>query len=301
MTHQEENDLPSRSESGLAALDVFYEEFNEINFYVEDAEQENLYEVLLRRIYPSVKIGRIFPLGGKKAVCSHAASSDNEALSAFRAYILDRDFDHLLGKALTHPNVFYLDRFCIENYLIEEAGIVEVVVESHPKRRRTEVSASLDMATIIRSTFNSLRPLFVYFACVQRFSLGLPNCRSAPEVYCQAKRRWEVDPTALKIYADRIVAVASHIEPPIVNPLVDSRMADAMGADDHSLVSGKHALAMLFHYLKSKFSLGSITFESFVYRLAKNCTLASFRDLSPRIIAAANAFNQCNGRPPFGQ
>jgi hypothetical protein len=76
-------------------------------------------------------------------------------------------------------------------------------------------------------------------------------------------------------------------------------MADAMGADDHSLVSGKHALAMLFHYLKSKFSLGSITFESFVYRLAKNCTLTSLRDLSPRIIAAANAFNQCNGRPPF--
>jgi len=299
MTHLEENDLPSRSESSLAALDVFYEEFNEINFYVEDAEQENLYEVLLRRIYPSVKIGRIFPLGGKKAVCSHAASSDNEALTAFRAYILDRDFDHLLGKAFTHPNVFYLDRLCIENYLIEEAGIVEVVVESHPKRRRTEVSASLDMATIIGSTFNSLRPLFVYFACVQRFSLGLPNCRLAPEVYCQAKRRWEVDPTALTRYADSIVAAASHIEPPIVNPLVDSRMADAMGADDHSLVSGKHALAILFHYLKSKFSLGSITFESFVYRLAKNCTLTSFSDLSPRIIAAANAFNQCNGRSPF--
>ena len=280
---------------------VFYKEFNEINFYVEDAEQENLYEVLLRSQYPSVRIDRIFPLGGKEAVLRHAASCDNEALPAFRAYILDRDFDHLLGKASVHPNVFYLDRFCIENYLIEEPGFVEVVVESQPKRRRSEVTATLDMATAISTTFGALRPLFVYFACVQRFSLGLQNCSSAPEMYCHAKRRWEVDPAALTRYLDAIVAVAAHIEPPIVDPLVDERMADAMSTDDHKLVSGKHVLAMLFHYIKGEYSLGSTTFESFIYRLAKNCTLTSFSDIAPRILAAANAFNKGTGRRALKQ
>ena len=137
MTRHDEA-LPTRSADGLAALDVFYSEFNEINFYVEDADQENLYEVILRRLFPGVKVDRIFPLGGKDAVLRHASSSANENLPAFRAYILDKDFDDLLEKKVTRPNVFYLDRFCIENYLLDENAFVEIVIESLPRKHRQE-------------------------------------------------------------------------------------------------------------------------------------------------------------------
>ena len=35
--------MPAHSPAGLAARDVLWRGFNDINFYVEDAEQENLY------------------------------------------------------------------------------------------------------------------------------------------------------------------------------------------------------------------------------------------------------------------
>jgi len=58
-------------------------------------------------------------------------------------------------------------------------------------------------------------------------------------------------------------------------------------ASDYELVSGKFVAAMLFHYIKSEYNLGSMTFESFVYRLAKNCTLRSMREFAERVRAAS--------------
>ena len=53
------SDLPARSPAGMAALDVFYSDFNDVNFYVEDDEQENLYEAILRKLFSRLKIVRI--------------------------------------------------------------------------------------------------------------------------------------------------------------------------------------------------------------------------------------------------
>lgn len=294
-------DIPTRSADGLAALDVFYNDFNDINFYVEDEDQENLYEVILSRLFPSLRITRIFPLGGKPAVLSHAESLENDALQVFRAYILDKDLSDFLGTLSTHPNVFYLDRYCIENYFLDESAFVEIVIESHPKQRRAEVARALDITTVINSTFNDLRPLFIYFACVQRFQLGLKNCSTAPEKYCKEKRLWELEPTALSDYVSRLNSAARGILPPMLNPLTDERMLDVVSAENHKLVSGKYALTMIFHYIKSKYGLGSITFYSFIYRLAKNCSTSSLGDLAPRILASANVFNQAKGRPTLGE
>ena len=77
--------------------DVFYTDFNDVNFYVEDGEQENLYEVILRKLFSGLKIARIFPLGGKTAVFQRAPSGHNDNIRNFRAYIIDRDFDFLPG------------------------------------------------------------------------------------------------------------------------------------------------------------------------------------------------------------
>ena len=74
------SDVPSRSPAGMAALDVFYSDFNDINFYVEDQEQEKLYEIIFKRLFPRLKITRIFPLGGKAAVIEHASSDANETV-----------------------------------------------------------------------------------------------------------------------------------------------------------------------------------------------------------------------------
>lgn len=285
-------DLPARSPAGRAALDVFYSDFNDVNFYVEDDEQENLYEAIFRKLFSRLKIARIFPLGGKPAVLQHATSSSNGAIRNFRAYIIDRDFDYLLGKQSTHPNVFYIDRFCIESHLLEISAVVELVIENHPRRKRPEVETTLALGIQIPSIYRCLRPLFVLFFCAQRLDLGVKNCSLPPEAFCKPKRLWELnDATIVRYEADlKKAAQAVLLDPPLVNPRSDCRLSRVARASDHSLVSGKFVAAMLFHYVKSNYGLGSMTFDSFVYRLAKNCRFYSMRRFATRVRAAVRAY-----------
>lgn len=295
----EYGDIPARSEAGLAALDIFYNGFNDINFYVEDEDQENLYEALLKKLFPSVTVQKIFPLGGKKAVVQHAMSTNNENITAFRAYIVDKDFDDLRELQLVHPNIFYLDRFCIENYLTEEHAIVEIVVENNPKKKRADVLAQLALKSTIESTYASLRSLFLLFLCVQELGLNLKNCGASPETYCLKSRRWEIDDKHFYSYQERVVAAARivGVTPPLKDPLSDERFATAASAPSHTLVSGKYVAAMLFHYVKSKYGLGSMTFDSFIFRLAKNCSVGALQDLATRIAKAASDYDAPIGVP----
>ena len=54
--------LPTLSESFLRGQNVLYKQFNDIEFYIEDTEQENLYYHILKIIFPQIKFEKIFPL-----------------------------------------------------------------------------------------------------------------------------------------------------------------------------------------------------------------------------------------------
>jgi hypothetical protein len=272
----------------MAALDIFYSDFNDVNFYVEDADQENLYEVILRKLFSHLKVARIFPLGGKAAVLEHARSDSNIHVKNFRAYIVDRDFDYLLGKQCADPRVFYIDRFCIESHLLEVPALVEIVVENHPKKRRAEVEAALSLDSQISSIYVSLRRLFKLFLCSQGLDLGIRNCSCPPEAFCKPRRLWELNEAAVVRYVAELkeAARAKLIDPPLEDFESDPRALPVGRASKYELVSGKFVVAMVFHYVKSQYSLGSMTFESFVYRLAKNSDLFSMRPFAGRVGSA---------------
>ncbi|MBO1361504.1 DUF4435 domain-containing protein [Acetobacter sacchari] len=138
-----ESAFPQRSAGGLAAADIFYRNYNNFNFYVEDQDKENLYYEILRKIFPSLRFDKIFPLGGKSNIIVHARDSANASLPN-RVYIVDKDFDDLLHKKETISNVFYLNKFCIENFLIQESALIEVIVESCPTEKRDDIRACLE-------------------------------------------------------------------------------------------------------------------------------------------------------------
>jgi hypothetical protein len=282
---QQPAELPVRSQSGMAALDIFYTDFNDVNFYVEDEHQENLYLEILRKLFKRTRITRIFPLGGKSAVLRHALSPDNQNTPCFRAYIVDRDFDHLLGQSLRHPNVFYLDVFCIENHLLEPNAVIELIVENHPKKRREDVETKLSLDVTIPSFYDHLRPLFSLFFCAQYLNLGVKNCSAPPEPFCKPRRLWELDSSAVDGYRQELKSAAngSGVDENKFDSQCTAAISRTAGVPNSRLVSGKFLAAMIFHYVKSSYSLGSMTFESFVYRMAKNCTLRSMRPLARRI------------------
>lgn len=279
------NDLPSRSADGLAALDLFYSNFNDLNFFVEDTEQENLYETILTKLFSNYKITRIFPLGGKTAVLKHAADPQNKASAGKNIYILDKDFDDFLGKISNTQNVYYLERYCIENYLIEEAAICELVVEHHPRKKRPEISSTLNIPKTFEDIISELRNLFLLFYCSQLFELGIKNCSSKAEEFGLRNKLWQLDDAKVSSYWDSIIDAAKNkgLDPILADPENDPRLVSFLAATAHARICGKFMLAMIFHYVKSKYNLGSITFESFAYRLAKNSSLDSLSNLRAKI------------------
>lgn len=277
--------LPTRSPEALAVLDIFYDEFNDVHFFVEDEDQENLYEVILRRMFPELKIARVFPLGGKQAVLDHALSLIEENRKPRSIYLVDKDFDDLLGMKAQKPGLFYLDRYCIENYFADPDAILEVVIEAAPKLKRREIAADLDLPKKLTELIESLRPLFQMFYCVQRFELHLKNCSLPAERFCSAKHRWHVDPAALADYRAKVALAASSTQhaAALADPLSHPEIAALSQLDAHQVVSGKHLCTLVFHYLKSKCNLGSITFESFLFRICKNSSLSGLNGLALEI------------------
>jgi hypothetical protein len=284
----EDSLLPKRSLEALAALDIFYDEFNDVHFFVEDEDQENLYEVILRRMFPELRIARVFPLGGKQAVLDHDPQVDAEVTKPRSVYLVDKDFDDLLGAKIQKPMLFYLERYCIENYIAEPDAILEVVVESAPKLKRADIAAALNLSAKLTEFLDSLRPLFQLFYCVQRFELDLKNCSIPVETFCIASRRWQVDTAALADYQAKVTLAASNTPSAAVlaDPLLHIEVAALAQMDPHTVISGKHLCKLLFHFVKSRYNLGSITFESFLFRTCKNSSMHALESLAAEIRSA---------------
>lgn len=284
----EDNFLPKRSPEALAVLDIFYDEFNDVHFYVEDEDQENLYEIILRRMFPELKIARIFPLGGKQAVLDHVPQAHAGGAKPRSIYLVDKDFDDLLGAKVQKPMLFYLDRYCIENYFAEPDAILEVVVESAPKLKRADIAAELDLPRKIEDFIESLRPLFQLFYCVQRFGLGIKNSSLPAERFCNERLRWQVDPIKLSDYQTQVTLAASKTinAAALADPLQHQEVTALGQLDPHTVISGKHLCTLVFHYVKSKYNLGSITFESFLFRICKNSSMNALHHLASEIRTA---------------
>jgi hypothetical protein len=284
MRPAKESAFPQRSEGGLAASDVFYRDFNDYSFYVEDSEQENLYFDILKKLFPNVSLEKIFPLGGKPNVLAHSKDEANQLISN-RIYLLDKDFDDLLGTKEDIAGVFYLDEFCIENYLLDEEAIVEVVLETHPKEKRDDIRKHLSLATIIPAIAGDLKPLFALFFLAQTEGLKIANCGTKPEKFCNKKQLWRTCPTLVGAYSSEISSrcKASSCEQPAAALSTDPRLHHFFATADGKVISGKFWLAMLFHYVKSRYKLGSISFESFVFRTAKSCSFVGLRALADEI------------------
>lgn len=276
--------LPKRSPAGQAALDVFYRDFNDVNFYVEDDGQENLFFEILKKLFGDVSFARIFPLSGKINLLNHAKSRSNSVVNN-RIYIADKDFDDILGHIEIIDGVFYLPFFCIENHIVEETALYDVVVESHPRKGRESIIENLSLNIQISRIKDELCELFSAFYFVQLNKLELANCSLSVERFCSSRTKWMICNGLVMKYVDTVRdECASRALKEPENPLSDDKsLSQIFDSPPDQVISGKYVLKMVFHYVKAKYSLGSITFDSFMFRTAKNCQFESLSDFATKI------------------
>ncbi|HXD92843.1 MAG TPA: DUF4435 domain-containing protein, partial [Bacteroidia bacterium] len=162
--------FPELTDSFQLGRDVLYGQFNDVNFYVEDTKQEHFYHNVLKKLFPDVKIEKIFPLNGKTNVINDAKLN---ITNKKKVYIVDLDFDHILKKTENLNNVFYLKKYSIENYLPTKSAIYELIRVKEPKLKNQEIDALFCFDTLLNLAVNCLKELASIFAIIQKHKLGI--------------------------------------------------------------------------------------------------------------------------------
>ena len=277
--------IPTYGEDALMSRDVFFMGQDSVHFFVEDADQENLYELLLRRCFPELDRLEVFPQGGKKAVLAHASAGYERVQGIKRIYILDKDFDDLLGRIRLADGIFYLDQFSVENMLFNECGVLEVCVQEFHKSRKADLQRTLNFDHTVSVWFDHLDRLHRAFLLVQRFELGIPNTKTPVDNYVYRGERHVFDIDAVHAYVESVRLEL--ILKGVLNESVDfeNLMANAFPEQSLKYVNGKYLFALIYFHIKSQGLARNIRGYSLVYRCAGACDLGAFESFTASVRA----------------
>jgi len=272
-----EDSIPKRSEKYLLGQDVIWTQFNDINFYVEDIDQENFYLQIIKKLFPEIKINRIFPLGGKGLVINLAKRSLKNKKKVF---ILDLDFDDILDKKEMIGNVFYLDKYSIENHLLNRVAIHEIIKEENPKISGTEIKQKFDFNKFVKQGIKLYLELASHLLLINKFELGIHYLKLDLHRDCILNvSPYLIKSTVIDPYYFTIEKEFTIRHPKYRYAAQLKRLSKYFRSTRNGItnIPGKYWMSFLKWYLKKLFAFSQCSIDTFVYRLAKNC---DFNDLN---------------------
>lgn len=149
------------------ALGFLKRPLNDVEVYVEDTGNRNMWVQLLKKLLPpGVRLSSVNLLGGRKRVLD-ACKLDQANDGRRKLYIIDGDFDAPRRKK--KPRLKYLSRlrpYCVENLLLSEDALVSVGVESDPMLSSNGVRRALGFSAVVAEIDRLLRPLFILYASI---------------------------------------------------------------------------------------------------------------------------------------
>lgn len=107
---------------------IFSKKDGSIFIITEDKKEDQIfYELLLNRLTDeSLKIVSITPLGSRANVMKRSLEDKNPQVPTL--YIIDGDIDLLMKEPIESHNLIGLERYCIENYLCCENGLISLLI-----------------------------------------------------------------------------------------------------------------------------------------------------------------------------
>jgi hypothetical protein len=282
-------DIPAYSSAALAARDIFVFQFNDILIYVEDADRENFYQNVFRRLLPNLKVENFLALKGKKNVLKHYGEAS--ALPKPSFYLLDLDYDDLLDIRINNKNLIYLKKYSIENYLTEESSVVELIISENPTVKRGEILANIKLDDFLERSVEKMRPLIRAFFLNQKFIGGEKSCSIGIEVFTRGNP-YTVDGAAVAQYEQQIfetLSKAGHFKSLEEMRACGDRYIPFGAKALLRHACGKHLLGLLRHWLAKNWNVVSMSKDTFAYRLARECEFESLRFVADTINAEMNA------------
>jgi hypothetical protein len=137
---------------------------NDVDIYTEDETKDReFYKALFSRlISPEIKINDVTPLGCRKKVierCINEPKGDRK-----KVFIVDGDIGIINGERLEIENLFVLDRYCIENFLIDADSACSFIYLNCGTKSKEEIKNEVLFEQWLGHYSESLMNLFIHFA-----------------------------------------------------------------------------------------------------------------------------------------
>lgn len=273
---------PDRAWRGLVKL---FEPLQDIDIYVEDSRDETFYTELLKRVANGeVRIARVFAPpkgeGGRSTVLDVARAHDHTQRRAL--FLIDGDLPFTRGEPLPESvrNLYRLEAYCIENFLICREAAVRVLMEEAVLTREA-AEARFNFEAWVETIKNPLINLFSCFGLLNATVPSYATVSAGVGIYChQVGKQTQLSPEKVERAIEQMRTIAAEA---LAGEVFDERMRQIRDRA-HNLsnpllvVSGKDFLLPLLMFRLQ--SLGcQLRADRFRYRLALHCEIAKLSEL----------------------
>ena len=277
------------SDDGLAARPAFFASYNDITIIVEDTGKESFYTQILNRLLGGkLRIYKVIGVGGKEQVFRRFERSGGKSL-AREFYLVDGDFDELLGRACPGSNRFYrLHRYDMESFLIEEHPICIIAEEESPRTNAVEFRDLLQIQSWETEAVNAAVRLAACAALLQELDDRRIEISQSIEQYVSGNKTIP-DKAMIESQIAQVRETQSVVEHEEFDRLLEQMVA-RMGASNRERrrwISGKNILVPLMTRLLRQHTGRNVEKESLCFRLAKNCEFSELAVLRDLILAVA--------------
>lgn len=177
----------------LPNIGVFFRYKNTVDVFVEDSYDEEFYKVIINRIFDNTghKVNKLISLGGKSKVIE-ACRADQVKRDVKRVYIVDGDLDILNETNVNGLNfLFVLEKYCIENYLIQEEALIEII-HDNVLIEKEKIKKVLGFENWLKGIAEDLVELFIHYALCKRYAPTQPTISLGIGKLCCEKQKIHV-------------------------------------------------------------------------------------------------------------
>ncbi len=276
----------------IPTISLFFKSKNDVDVFIEDSNDEEFYKALLNRLTDGKRIKKIISCKCKTELIK-ACEADQTDRERKRIYLTDGDLDLILDanrKDLKYLHV--LEKYCIENFLVEEEGLLEIL-HSNIVLDKATISKQLTLNNYLRSISNPLNELFLHYAITHLHKMGIKTVANPIGSFCKQHKSLtvlDVEKVEQKIKELRNEIILKIGEDDYNEIIYDLRQKwPSNNQTLLTIVSAKdYVLPLLtfrFKKLKGKETF-NLRWESLRLGLAKNAKLDSLESLKNKILSA---------------
>ena len=230
---------------------LFFSDFNDINFFVEDKDKEYEYETIFSRLFcGQYHISSIIAAGGKRGVkdaFKEFGEFDKNNPNKVNVFIVDGDFDRYIRseEMIENSHFIYLKYYNIENYFIDQQAILKFAKgKLHLKDREVQEKVQYDKWR--EKIVSQAKKLFLLYCAVQSKLPSEPNVARNEYLFIDCKSGFERTNAYIE-YRDYVMGKKSDILLEV--EVIKSKYEEINGKDYYGLICGKFLLTSLYVYL----------------------------------------------------